>query len=38
VGGWDGTEAAFIDEVVSYHFLYQLFIPVYSNAEKEVEK
>jgi DNA-binding CsgD family transcriptional regulator/N-acetylneuraminic acid mutarotase len=38
VGGWDGTEATFMDEVVSYQFLYQLFIPVSSSSEKPVEK
>ncbi len=28
VGGWDGTEEQFMDSVVSYQFLYQLFLPL----------
>jgi len=38
VGGWDETETAFMDEVVSYQFLYQLFVPVYSNSIQATEK
>ena len=30
VGGWDGTAEKFTDSVVSYQFLYQLFLPVSS--------
>jgi DNA-binding CsgD family transcriptional regulator/N-acetylneuraminic acid mutarotase len=30
VGGWDGAERKYIDSVVSYQFLYQLFLPVTS--------
>lgn len=32
-GGWDGANAKFIDSVVSYQFLYQLFLPVSSFGE-----
>jgi DNA-binding CsgD family transcriptional regulator/N-acetylneuraminic acid mutarotase len=28
VGGWDGTEAEYMDSVVSYQYLFQLFIPI----------
>jgi DNA-binding CsgD family transcriptional regulator/N-acetylneuraminic acid mutarotase len=28
MGGWDGTEQRFIDSVVSYQFLFQLFLPI----------
>ncbi|MBI1879590.1 MAG: hypothetical protein HYR94_15450 [Chloroflexi bacterium] len=31
MGGWDGTENKYIDSVVSYQFLYQLFLPVSSS-------
>jgi DNA-binding CsgD family transcriptional regulator/N-acetylneuraminic acid mutarotase len=28
VGGWNGTERKFMDSVVSYQFLFQLFLPI----------
>lgn len=28
VGGWDSTEEKFMDSVVSYQFLFQLFLPI----------
>lgn len=28
VGGWNGTEGKFMDSVVSYQFLFELFLPV----------
>ena len=28
VGGWDGTEAEYMDSVVSYQYMFQLFIPI----------
>jgi len=28
IGGWDGTDQKFIDSVVSYQFLFQLFLPI----------
>lgn len=28
VGGWDDTEQKFVDSVVSYQFLFQLFLPI----------
>ncbi len=33
VGGWNGGEQKFLDSVMSYQFLYQLFLPI-SNTEK----
>jgi hypothetical protein len=33
VGGWDGTEEKFMDTVVSYQFLFQLFLPISSFGE-----
>lgn len=28
VGGWDGTDEQYMDSVVSYQFLFQIFLPV----------
>jgi DNA-binding CsgD family transcriptional regulator/N-acetylneuraminic acid mutarotase len=28
VGGWDGAEEKYVDAVVSYQYLYQIFIPI----------
>ena len=28
IGGWDGTEEKYINTVVSYQYLYQLFLPI----------
>jgi hypothetical protein len=32
VGGWDGDQEAFMDSVVSYQFIYQLFLPISNQA------
>jgi DNA-binding CsgD family transcriptional regulator/N-acetylneuraminic acid mutarotase len=32
IGGWNGDEETFMDSVVSYQFIYQLFIPISSQA------
>lgn len=34
VGGWNGDEEAYMDSVVSYQFIYQLFLPI-SSGDKE---
>jgi DNA-binding CsgD family transcriptional regulator/N-acetylneuraminic acid mutarotase len=33
IGGWNGDEETYMDEVVSYQFIYQLFLPISSGDE-----
>lgn len=35
VGGWNDTDETFMDSVVSYQFIYQLFLPISSGNEGE---
>ncbi|GAB4422828.1 MAG: kelch repeat-containing protein [Anaerolineae bacterium] len=35
VGGWNGIEETFMDSVVSYQFIYQLFLPISSGDESK---
>lgn len=35
VGGWNGATDTFMDSVVSYQFIYQLFLPISSGSQGE---
>lgn len=35
IGGWNGAENEYLDSVVSYQFLFQLFLPISANEKDE---
>jgi hypothetical protein len=35
VGGWDGADETYMDSVVSYQFIYQLFLPISTSKQDD---